>query len=450
MRITIVGTGYVGLVTGACLAELGHQVTCVDLIKERVEQINRGEAPFYEPELPRLLNTVTRQGTLQASTSLPEAMRECELSMITVGTPANADGIDLTAVADAAGQIGTWLHLAAPYHVVTVKSTVTPGTTATLVRSRVEAASRQSLGKFGLCMNPEFLREGAAVTDFRNPDRIVIGQSDQRAGNLAAEMYRGFTCPVIMTTLENAEMIKYTSNTLLATLISFSNEIASLCEAIPGCDVDAVMDAIHLDKRLSPIVNGERIKPDILSYLRTSSGYGGSCLPKDVLALRMFAKHISVSTPLLDAVTEVNTNRPRVVVERIIRTLGSLRNRKIAMLGLAFKPGTDDLRFSPAIEIINHLRQHGAIIHAYDPVALPAAAGIQNEQVILSDSPESAVTDADAAVIGTAWPEFAELDWHTFSNLMKTPYLFDARNAFRDKNWPASLRYIPIGVCIEE
>lgn len=450
MRVAIIGTGYVGLVTGACLAKLGHRVVCVDVLPERVAQINGGETPFHEAGLPELLRAVVECGNLSATASLRDAMCGAEISIIAVGTPAKNDGIDLSYVAQAASEIGALLDVAAPYHVVVVKSTVVPGTTATLVRQRVQSASGRSADQFGLCMNPEFLREGSAVEDFMIPDRIVIGQGDPRAGQVVAKLYAPFDCPVVMTTLRNAEMIKYASNTLLATLISFSNEIAGLCESLPECDVDTVMDAMQLDRRLSPVVNGNRVRPGVLAYLRAGSGYGGSCFPKDIFALRMFARGAGVATPLLDAVTDVNRRRPEEIVARLAQLLGPLRGRKVAVIGLAFKPGTDDLRCSPALEIISHLCEAGVQVKAYDPVAMPAAARLQTPRFALCATPEELLSGVDAAVIATGWPEITQWDWESLAARMQGPWVMDARNACRQMAWPATIRYVPIGVAIED
>jgi UDPglucose 6-dehydrogenase/GDP-mannose 6-dehydrogenase len=448
-RVAIVGTGYVGLVTGAGLATLGHEVVCVDLLSERVAQINAGVVPFHEAGLQELLADAVKNGSLSATTSLADAMQGAEVSIIAVGTPAKDDGIDLSYVANAASEIGALLDVAAPYHVVVVKSTVVPGTTDTLVRSRVSAASGRTSEQFGLCMNPEFLREGSAVDDFVVPDRIVIGQGDSRAGEVVATLYVSFDCPIVRTTLRNAEMIKYASNALLASLISFSNEIAGLCECLPECDVDTVMDAVQLDRRLAPMVDGSRIRPGVLAYLRAGSGYGGSCFPKDLFALRMFAREVDAPTPLLDAVTEVNRRRPEMVVARLTQLIGPLRSRTVAVIGLAFKPGTDDLRCSPALEIISRLCKEGVCVHAYDPVAMSVAARLPNRQFAMRETPEELVADADAVIIATGWPEIAHWDWERLATRMRGPWVIDARNACRKTPWPASIRYVPIGVAIE-
>jgi UDPglucose 6-dehydrogenase/GDP-mannose 6-dehydrogenase len=253
----------------------------------------------------------------------------------------------------------------------------------------------------------------------------------------------------VRTTLQNAEMVKYTSNALLATLITLSNEIAGLCEQTPGCDIDVVMDAVHLDRRLTPVVGNRRVQSGILAYLRAGSGYGGSCFPKDVYALRMFARELGMPVPLLDAVAKVNSERPRQVMSYLAPLLGPLQGQTIAVLGLAFKPETDDLRCSPALEIVALLQQAGAHVKAYDPVALAAATGLESPHFTLCSSPEQALAGADAAIIATAWPEIARWDWSALSAQMRRACVIDVRNGFRQTPWPASVQYVPIGKALE-
>jgi UDPglucose 6-dehydrogenase/GDP-mannose 6-dehydrogenase len=446
MKVTVVGTGYVGLVTGACISSQGHEVVCVDVQPERVECIGRGEAPFYEPGLNELIVAGIKAKRLSATGDLAAAMTESDISIIAVGTPARASRIDLSYVEQAAGQIGRTLSRAKPYHVIVVKSTVVPGTTDTLVRKTVEAASGRKAGEFGLCMNPEFLREGFAVEDFMYPDRIVIGEWDSRSGDVLAKVYDKFDCPVLRLSLRNAEMIKYSSNALLATLISFSNEFARLCESLPGTDVDAVMDGLHLDRRLSPVVDGKRIVAGILVYLRAGAGYGGSCLPKDVAAIRAFAGERSIPTPLLDAVAQINRDRPREVVAMLEKAMGGAESKTVAVLGLAFKAGTDDLRESPALKIVDALKEKGIAVRAHDPLAMKPAEPIVGKDVKLCADAQSLLDGVDAAVIATAWPEFVQWDWQQLVKLMRQPIVLDARNALRKVKWAAGVMYLPIGV----
>src|SRR5579864_4604005 len=309
MIVSIVGAGYVGLVTGACLASRGHDVRCVDVSEDRISLIRSGKAPFYEPGLEDLLHRCQASGQLSVTTDLAAAMQGSHISLIAVGTPADGEQPDLSYLKTAAGQIGTNLKNASDYHVVAVKSTVVPGTTKNTVKALVEEKSGRKAGEFGLCMNPEFLREGSAVEDFMNPDRVVIGEFDASSGGVMEALYGSFDCEKLHVSLEEAELTKYASNSLLATLISFANELAALCEATPGADVETVMDGLHLDHRLSPMLDGKRVRPAILTYLRAGIGFGGSCLPKDVNALRSYARRNQVPAPLLDAVMATNTRR---------------------------------------------------------------------------------------------------------------------------------------------
>jgi UDPglucose 6-dehydrogenase len=446
MRITIVGTGYVGLTTGVCLSFLGHQVACVDIVPERVAAISGGQPPFYEPGLTEMLSTALLSGRLRATTNLEEAVVGSDVIFIIVGTPETDRGIDLSPVVAAAQGVGLALRHASGYYVVALKSTVVPGTTGTLLRSLLEESSGRRVGEFGLCMNPEFLREGSAIHDFMNPDRIVVGQWDERSGKVLAEVYQSFECPKILTTLANAEMIKYASNALLATLISFSNEIAALCEVTPSVDVNVVLQSVHLDRRLSPVVNGQRISPGILAYLWAGCGFGGSCLPKDVNALRAYARGRFVTPHLLDAVMAVNALRAAYLERLAEEALGSLRGATVAVLGLAFKPDTSDLRESPAVAVIRLLRSKGANVKAHDPLVTSAPAGSELDGLAtICKTSEEALRDADAALVVTAWPEFAELDWPALCGQMRNPVIIDGRNALETVSWPKGVRYFGIG-----
>jgi UDPglucose 6-dehydrogenase/GDP-mannose 6-dehydrogenase len=447
MIVTIVGTGYVGLVTGACLAHEGHTVRCVDVSEERVGLIRAGVAPFYEPGLDDLLREGLADGFLSITTNLAEAMKGSDLSLIAVGTPSktDTDEPDLSYIETAARQIGNELRNCGRYHVVAVKSTVIPGTTRVVVQSALEAASGMQATEFGLCMNPEFLREGSAVEDFLHPDRIVIGQGDARAGDVLEDLYRSFACEKMRVAIEEAELTKYASNSLLALLISYSNELASLCEATPGADVETVMEGLYLDRRLSPAIQGARIRPEILTYLRAGMGFGGSCLPKDVNALRVYGRRTGVPTPLLNAIMSTNAARPSQVVRIAETALGTLQGKIIAVLGLAFKAGTDDLRCSPALAILPALESRGVRVQAYDPVITAEAAARAGLGDAYRPSLEAAVTGVDAALITTADPAFRNVDWMHLSSVMRTPVVIDGRNVLRRVALPSPVRYYPIG-----
>ncbi len=412
MRISVVGTGYVGLVSGVCLADRGHQVTCVDKDADKVEKISNGVAPIYEKGLDDLLAKALGK-TLRATTDLRSAVHDSELSLIAVGTPFDGTEIDTGYVEQAATEIGQALKDKDGYHVVVVKSTVVPGTTDELVLTALEKASGKKAGAdFGVGMNPEFLREGEAVGDFMNPDRIVLGGLDERTHQTLKEAYEPFTgVDVVLTNNKTAEMIKYASNSLLATLISFSNEIGNLCSSIGGMDALEVMRGVHLDKRFTPILpSGERITPGFISYLEAGCGFGGSCFPKDVKALIAHGHKHASSMRILESVIETNLNQPKEVLTRVEKHFPSVENVDIAVLGLAFKPETDDMRESPAIPIVNSLREKGARIKAYDPVATPEARKIfGDDRIEYCDDLAETIADAQVIVLLTRWDEFKGL-----------------------------------------
>jgi UDPglucose 6-dehydrogenase/GDP-mannose 6-dehydrogenase len=429
VNLSVIGTGYVGLVSGACLAEVGHRVTCVDVDPDKVDRINRGDTPIYEKGLDELLdrNVGTR---LTATQDLRTAVLESDLSLIAVGTPFDGQVIDLSYVETVTRQIGEVLREKEGYHVVVVKSTVVPGTTDDVVLPILEEASGKTAGvDFGVGMNPEFLREGEAVEDFMNPDRIVLGGIDDRTLDVLAALYAPFDgVDVLRTSPRTAEMIKYTSNSLLATLISFSNEIGNLCAALGDIDVTDVMEGVHLDKRFSPILeDGTRVRPGFTTYLQAGCGFGGSCFPKDVKALIAHGKRAGSPMHVLDSVMAVNEAQPAKVMALLQKRLPVLTGKTVAVLGLAFKPGTDDMRESPAIPVVNALREAGAHIRAYDPIAQHEAEAVLGQAAITyADTLERALVGADAVVLMTRWPEFAALP-ALLSALGTDPLVVDGR-----------------------
>jgi UDPglucose 6-dehydrogenase/GDP-mannose 6-dehydrogenase len=430
VKITIVGAGYVGLVTGVGLARLGHAVTCVDRDQRKIKTICSGRAPFYEPGIDELLVKLRESGYLSASTSLQNSLVGSDVSIIAVGTPSNETGIDLSVVREVAREIGHQLPTLGRYHVVVVKSTVVPTTTDTVVRRELEGTSGMVAGRdFGLAMNPEFLSEGRAVEDFNRPDRIVIGASTERAGALLAEMYAGFNCPLLQTTPRNAEMIKYAANALQATLISFSNEIAGMCETIPGLDEATVMRGVHLDKCWgAPGLDGKPQLAGAVAYLRAGIGFGGSCFPKDLEALREFARNEGIKMPILRSVLKVNQERAGRVVDLLADHVGALRGKRIAVFGLAFKPETDDVRESPGVRIAKVLLSRGADVVLHDPVVGNDAVRDQlGTSISQARDVEGAATGADAIVIATGWDSYRTLDWNDITARMRSPIIFDGR-----------------------
>jgi UDPglucose 6-dehydrogenase/GDP-mannose 6-dehydrogenase len=433
MHISIIGTGYVGLVTGACLASAGHKVKCIDIDPHIVAEVSNGRAPIYELGLAALLSRAVASGDLQATTDARSAILKTEVTLICVGTPNDSCGVDVSQVTSAAKSIGRAILEKDTYHVVAVKSTVPPGTTEGVVGQAIAASSGRTVGDgWGLCMNPEFLREGRAIEDFRSSDRIVIGASDERAAKSLIDLYDHFSCPKIITSIRTAEMIKYVSNSLFATLISFSNEIANVCACASNIDVREVWKGVHLDRRLTPVA-GEQGPVGVTEYLWHGLGFGGSCFPKDLLALHHFSRGLGVATPILDAVISTNHKQPLQMISLLEREM-NLYRRRIAVLGLAFKPGTDDLRESPALPVIAALNAKGADVVAHDPIAVERARRHTALQEI-SFAPDwrGALTGADACCVITAWPEYSSIAAADFVQLMRQPLVIDGRGIFDPK-----------------
>lgn len=445
MKVSVIGTGYVGLVSGVCLAEKGHQVACVDVDEQKIKLIRQGTPPIYEAGLEPLLKKHLNR-RLAATTDLALAVRETDLTLIAVGTPFDGHQIDLTAVKEASRQIGEALREKSAYHVVVVKSTVVPGTTDDVVRPILEEASAKKSGvDFGVGMNPEFLTEGQAVADFLNPDRIVLGGIDDSTRDLLDELYAGFVDVVkIRTNNKTAELIKYASNALLATMISFSNELAQMTSALGGVDIVDVMQGVHLSQYLSPrLPDGRRVTAPIASFLQAGCGFGGSCLPKDVQALISHGQKAGVPMRLLQAVIDINRQQPDQVIGLLRRKFVSLEGVKIGVLGLAFKPDTDDLRQSPAIPIIHQLLGEKAVVKAYDPVANERArAALGGCPIEYCDELRQAVEDVDAVVLVTCWKEFASLPY-VLAQLPRQPLVVDGRRMLDKQRIP---RYEGIGL----
>jgi UDPglucose 6-dehydrogenase/GDP-mannose 6-dehydrogenase len=451
MKISIIGTGYVGLVTGVCLAHKGHKITCVDKREDIVIRINNREATIYEPGLQVLLEQVIDKGNLKATTDLRHAVMNSDVSIIAVGTPFGDGRIDLSYIIGCANEIGEILKDKDKYHVVCVKSTVAPTTTDTIVKTILETVSGKKVGEFGLAMNPEFLREAKAVEDFMNPDRIVIGAYDNKSFNVVNRIYKGnFKAPIIRVNLRTAEMIKYTSNALLATLISYSNEIASICEETGEVDIRDVLESVTLDKRFNPKVGNRLVNPEMISYLRAGCGFGGSCFPKDVKALISFSSGKGYEPDMLQSTMNINETQPIRLVKRLERNLGGLADKKIAVLGLAFKPDTDDIRESPALIIIRELIRKKAKVFAVDPIAVDNASMVlpkDNEELHLLTDYKMALQNADAAMLITSWPEFTCIPSYEFVSFMNKPVLVDGRRVY-DKNIMenAGISYIGVGL----
>ncbi len=431
MHIAVIGTGYVGLVTGACFAEFGVNVTCVDVDAEKIDQLSQGQIPIYEPGLDQLVSRNAQAGRLNFTTDIQSAVEQALVIFLAVGTPPREDGAaDLSFIEAAARSVA--LHMNG-YKVIVTKSTVPVGTGEHLRRLIRE----HQTGKynFGVVSNPEFLREGAAISDFMRPDRVVIGSRDEEAVAIMRDLYRPLyliDTPVVITSLEAAELTKYAANAFLATKISFINEIANLCDRI-GCDVHDVARAIGMDNRIGK------------KFLHPGPGYGGSCFPKDTTALLSVARNYNTETRIIEAVVEVNRRQREVMVEKIERLVGELKEKRIAVLGLSFKPETDDMRDAPAVEIIRALVQRGATVRAYDPVAIRQAKkflpGIE-----YAEDEYGAVEGADALVFMTEWNQFRALDMKRVRELMRSPKVADLRNIYE----PGAMRelgfdYVGVG-----
>ncbi|HLZ70657.1 MAG TPA: UDP-glucose/GDP-mannose dehydrogenase family protein [Dehalococcoidia bacterium] len=409
-RICVIGAGYVGLVTGACLAERGHDVVCLDTDTAKVQQLRAGDSPFYEPGLDELLVQVRSSGRIRFTHNYADAIPGAEAVFIAVNTPSSAEGqADLMAVRAAARDLGPLLSADT---VIVNKSTVPIGT-GDLVAFLIAQCTRVP---FSVVSNPEFLREGSAVHDFRHPDRLVLGSRDPEAARRVAALYGPLDCPILITDIRTAEMIKYASNAYLATRISFINEIAAVCERL-GADVTEVARGMGYDQRIGP------------QFLNAGIGWGGSCFPKDVRALIHMAAASGSHPQLLRAVVEINHDQRLGVIQKLKHYLGSLEGRTITLLGLSFKPNTDDLRNAPSVDLIELLRQEGCHIRAYDPVALERARRELPDIELCADAYAGA-RDADALVLVTEWEEFRRLNFGTLRRLMRSPLVIDGRNLF--------------------
>ncbi len=430
MNIAVVGTGYVGLVVGACFAENGNTVVCVDKDAAKVRALQKGKIPIYEPGLEELVKRNRQEGRLTFTTTLPRAVRSSQVIFIAVGTPEAEDGsADLQHVLGVARDVARAMN---GYKVVVDKSTVPVGT-AEKVR---EAIRRETTHPFSVVSNPEFLKQGAAVDDFLRPDRVVIGADDPRGAEVMRELYAPFTrtgAPIMVMDCSSAELCKYAANAMLATRISFMNEVAHVCEQY-GANVDEVRRAVASDKRIGA------------AFLFPGCGYGGSCFPKDVKAILRFSKDKGYTFKILEAVEQVNASQKQLLVAKMQRHFGSLKGKTIAVWGLAFKPRTDDMREAPAITIISALLQQGAKIQAYDPEAADVARKHFGSQVTYARKSYEALVGADALALVTEWNEFREPDFGRMRKLMKAPVVFDGRNIYNPQQMKANgFTYFSIG-----
>lgn len=418
-KIAVIGTGYVGLVTGTCFADLGNEVTCVDVVREKVEMLRNGHSPIYEPGLEEIIVRNLKAGRLHFTTSYEEALTGAQFVFIAVGTPESEDGsADMQYVKAAAREIGRVAPGRAEEPMAIInKSTVPIGTgddVGQLVREHCQAGFR-----FAVVSNPEFLREGQAVLDFMHPDRVILGSDDRAVAERVKELYESLGCPIMVTDIRTAEMIKYASNAILATYISFINEIAFICEGL-GADVKEVVQGMGYDKRINP------------AFLNAGVGFGGSCFPKDVKALAHMAETSNNARPqLLNAVLDINQTARIAFVEKVAKLLGGdLKGKRVGVLGLSFKPDTDDMRESPSIDIVNGLIKMGADVQAYDPIAMEAARKHLDTRVRFCTDAYETAAGADALLLITSWNEFKALDMEKIRENMRQPVLLDGRNVY--------------------
>jgi UDPglucose 6-dehydrogenase len=431
MHIAVIGTGYVGLVTGACFAEFGVDVTCVDVDAGKIEKLNNGIIPIYEPGLDTIVEKNSEAGRLSFTTDLKSAVENALVVFLAVGTPPRPDGSpDMSFYRQAAKEIAESMN---DYKVLVTKSTVPVGTGKWL-REFVQENLKVDT-EFGIASNPEFLREGAAIEDFMRPDRVVIGSNEERAIEVMKELYRPLyliETPIVITSLEAAELTKYAANAFLATKITFINEIANLCDAI-GCDVHDVARGMGMDNRIGR------------KFLHPGPGYGGSCFPKDTRALTTVADKFGVETRIVDAVIDANEKQRQTMICKIEKLVGELNGKRIGVLGLSFKPETDDMRESPAIDIVNAMIARGAKICAFDPVAMDEAKHYLNGIEYAHDEYD-AIRDADALVIVTEWNQFRALDMERVKKLLKAPKIADLRNIYEPQDMrELGFEYIGVG-----
>ncbi|MED3920226.1 UDP-glucose/GDP-mannose dehydrogenase family protein [Priestia aryabhattai] len=413
MKISVVGTGYVGLVTGVCLAEIGHDVVCIDTDVQKIHKMRRGQSPIYEPGLDDLMTKNIQEGRLHFTNIHKEGFKDSEIIFIAVGTPQLPDGsANLNFIENVAQDISTYV---ANDAIVVTKSTVPVGT-----NYHIQKIIQRNIAddiKIRIASNPEFLREGSAVQDTFNGDRIVIGTDDVETADILEKMYAPLNIPVFKTDISSSEMIKYASNAFLATKISFINEISNICEKL-GANVEDVANGMGYDKRIGR------------NFLNAGIGYGGSCFPKDTQALVQIAGGVEHDFKLLKSVIEVNNSQQKSLIEKIKHRVQNVKNIKIAALGLAFKPNTDDMREAASIPILSSLAEEGALITAYDPIAIENAMDILPSNIQYSNSIKKTLEGADIALIVTEWDEVKSIDLNVFKNLMNTPIVFDGRNCF--------------------
>jgi len=433
--LSIIGLGYVGLTTAAAFASKGFRVLGYDVDHEKVRRINKGNATFHEPGIGRLLAKALKNGFRAANDLQP-----ADINFITVGTPSARDGaIDLRYVRSASESLGKALKFSNGYNLVVVKSTVVPGSTGEVVKPIVERASGKNFGpKLGLAVNPEFLREGAAIEDTLAPDRLVIGELDVNSGDTLENLYRsiyGARIPKLLrTNLVNAELIKYASNAFLATKVSYINMIANLCQEIPGADVEVVAKGMGMDERIGP------------RFLKAGAGWGGSCWPKDLRALESLYTKLGLQARILDATSGVNDAQPLALVQLARELIGELKDKRVAILGLSFKPNTDDMREAVSLKVIDHLLANGASVVGYDPLSIDNAKKVLGRRISFAPTANDALRGSDCCIIVTEWEEFTRLMPRDFLSRMRSPIVIDGRRILKPEKFAKHVRFAAIGL----
>ncbi|WP_311081885.1 UDP-glucose/GDP-mannose dehydrogenase family protein [Paenibacillus polymyxa] len=428
MKLAVIGTGYVGLVSGVCFAQKGNEVICVDLEQHKIDMLNRAESPIYEPGIEELIALNLEAGRLEFTSDLADAVRRSDIVILAVGTPSLANGeANLSYIEQAAADVGKAMN---GYKIIMTKSTVPVGTNEKIK----DVLARHTSLSFDIVSAPEFLREGSAINDTLYPDRIIIGLDNTGLRETMVTLHQVFTDKIYVTDIRSAEMIKYASNAFLATKISFINEIANICEKV-GADVTCVADGMGMDKRIGS------------SFLQAGIGYGGSCFPKDTNALIQIAGNVDYEFKLLKSVVEVNTDQRFMIVSKLRESLGQLNGVSIGIWGLAFKPNTDDIREAPALEIVETLIQAGAIVKLYDPIAMDKfKERVDHPNIVWCSSPQQAAEGSDAVCLLTDWEEFKKVDLVQLASILRKPILIDGRNVFAEEQIQGSgLEYYSVG-----
>jgi len=445
MRLAIIGTGYVGLVSGVCLASKGHLVTCFDINERTVNQLNKGICHIYEKSLEKLL--IDNKSNISFSLLEDETEQQLldfDAVLVAVGTPTKHGRTDLSQIESVGRMLGRLIKNSTKYISVIIKSTVIPGTTDTFMKNILEKESGKKVGDFGLGMNPEFLREGNAVEDFQFPDRIVLGYEDEKTLDILNRIYEPWACEKIEINTRSAEMMKYVNNALLATLISTINEYSNIARELGNIDFNKVMQGVHSDNRWSPLDgDGKKINPQIIDYLKPGCGYGGSCFPKDVMAISALAEDIGVSSSILSAVIEVNEKQPEVIIDILKENVSQLKNKRILMLGLSFKPDTDDVRESVSLKLLQQLDSQVKSLAAHDPIAIPNAqnaVGFGNN-IEFVDNWRNKLPEIDIVIIATNWAEYRDLAH--LPDQINGKIILDTRSLLNKTDLP-NVKYITI------